>query len=174
MYCLRFVFNCRMKDKLMRDKRAISMNEYQNAIQRLIKLGRSVSKKSKLTSLDPFLDPTDGVLRVNGRIQAAHVPYDTRFPIILASNHPLTKLIVLNHHYEDLHAGVQTLVASLRQSYWPIGGRRFLRADYLLLYASILLVFLILRMESCEIVLSLKGICVYSCVFALPQFISKL
>lgn len=77
--------------------------------------------------MDPFLD-NDGLLRVGGRIRKAHVDFNCKFPVILPQKHLLTRLIVLDQHHKQLHAGAQTLLANLRERFWPINGRQVVRS----------------------------------------------
>ncbi|XP_043063790.1 uncharacterized protein LOC122319938 [Drosophila ficusphila] len=81
-------------------------------------------QKSKLISLRPILG-TDRLLRVGGRLQNANLDYDTKHPILLPKDHPVTKAIIVYFHKKYMHAGSQALLATLRQRYWPIGGRKF-------------------------------------------------
>ena len=80
---------------------------------------KQVSSKSKLYSLNPFIDPL-GLLRVGGRLTNAPIPFEQKHPVILASNNPLTVLLIVNEHEKLLHAGCQTVMASLRTRFWPI------------------------------------------------------
>ncbi|XP_043063411.1 uncharacterized protein LOC122319761 [Drosophila ficusphila] len=81
-------------------------------------------QKSKLSSLRPILG-TDRLLRVGGRLQNANLDYDTKHPILLPKDQPVTKAIIVYFHKKYMHAGSQALLATLRQRYWPIGGRKF-------------------------------------------------
>jgi len=57
---------------------------------------------------------------VGGRLQNANLDYDTRHPILLPKDHPVTKAIIVYYHENYLHGGSQALLAALRQRYWPI------------------------------------------------------
>lgn len=81
-----------------------------------------LNKKHSLSSLVPFIDDF-GVLRVGGRLRNTSLPYDTKHPVLLSSKHPFTKLIFEYKHKVLLHPGPQLLLSSVRQFYWPIGGR---------------------------------------------------
>ncbi|XP_077296689.1 uncharacterized protein LOC143918622 [Arctopsyche grandis] len=65
----------------------------------------------------------DGLIRVGGRIQNSELAVETIHPIILPSNHPLTRLIIKNYHLRHLHLGTQSLLNILRLRYWPIAGK---------------------------------------------------
>ena len=72
--------------------------------------------------LDPFLGK-DCLLRIKGRLQLSDLSYDEKHPIILPKCHIL-KLLVRFQHEILKHAGVDTVITSLRNSYWIIGVRR--------------------------------------------------
>ncbi|XP_055714277.1 uncharacterized protein LOC129808525 [Phlebotomus papatasi] len=76
---------------------------------------------NQIQKLRPFLD-ADGVLRVGGRLTNSLEPFDARHPRILPKSH-LAKLIAEREHVLMLHSGPQLTLSSLRQRYWPIGGR---------------------------------------------------
>lgn len=84
------------------------------------------SKKLKVTckflNLNPFLDEND-FLRVGGRLANARFSFEKKHPLILAPDHPLTRLILRHEHVKLYHCGPQHLLASIRERYWPISGR---------------------------------------------------
>ncbi|XP_031359033.1 uncharacterized protein LOC116182631 [Photinus pyralis] len=47
--------------------------------------------------------------------------------VMLPAKHPLTDLIIKHEHHRNLHAGAQSVLASLRQNYWIINGRQSVR-----------------------------------------------
>ena len=47
----------------------------------------------------------DLLLRVDGRLENADLPVDTKHPTILPRRYPLTRLIVLSEHCRSGHAG---------------------------------------------------------------------
>ncbi|XP_055909270.1 uncharacterized protein LOC129944103 [Eupeodes corollae] len=85
-------------------------------ISRLTK-GDTVSKRSKLARLSPIVDEK-GILRVEGRLENADLPYSQRHPIILPSQGFLTSLIVHDTHMKLLHGGQQLMMAILCTEYW--------------------------------------------------------
>lgn len=86
-----------------------------------------LNTKSKILSLSPFLD-NDNLIRVGGRIDASTYPYNKRHPVLLDSSHYLCKLIFRAEHIRNMHAGPQLLLATVRQTVWPIKGRLLARA----------------------------------------------
>ncbi|XP_064077635.1 uncharacterized protein LOC135195304 [Macrobrachium nipponense] len=73
---------------------------------------------ARIKSLGLFLDE-NGLLRCTGRLQNAdHLPYSSKFPLLLPPNSPLTGLIVIQAHENVLHAGVQDTICKVREEYW--------------------------------------------------------
>lgn len=83
---------------------------------------RPLDKKSKILSLNPFLD-NKGLLRVGGRISNSSFNFEKKFPIILSSKQRLTLLIFEHEHKFLLHVGPQQLLANIRESFWPVSAR---------------------------------------------------
>lgn len=125
-----------------RIKGDLSKNEMEQAIKKLSKCaqvsfsveinrlsqGKPVDSKSKLLSLDPFIDE-DGVLRVGGRLRNSLLEYDQKHPIILPKAHPFSQLIIRHEHRKNLHAGAQVILALIRQRFWIISGKQAVRSE---------------------------------------------
>ncbi|XP_028161950.1 uncharacterized protein LOC114353953 isoform X1 [Ostrinia furnacalis] len=92
-------------------------NEY-----KLLQSKKTLPHKNKLISLSPFLD-NNGLIRVGGRLDNSPYDYNLKHPILLCGSHYITKLIFQMQHIKLLHAGPQLLLASVRQTYWPLKGR---------------------------------------------------
>lgn len=84
--------------------------------------GKPLPKGSSLRKLDPFLD-CNGLLRIKGRLQYSDLSYDSKHPIIIPHCH-VAKLIVQFQHKLLKHAGVHTLMSTIRNTYWIIGLRK--------------------------------------------------
>ncbi|CAG9137857.1 unnamed protein product [Plutella xylostella] len=84
-----------------------------------LKEGKSISKKSRLLTLSPYLDE-HGVLRSGGRIDAADAPPGAKRPVILDGRHHVARLIVLSYHLRLAHGSQETVVNELKQRYWVI------------------------------------------------------
>lgn len=87
-----------------------------------LKAGHCLPSKSKLISLNPFLDG-DGLIRVGGRLKHSHMAYQSKYPILLPKANHVTKLLIQHHHDITFHGGLQTTLYSLRQHYWVLDGR---------------------------------------------------
>ena len=83
--------------------------------------GKVINKSHSLYKLSPFLDD-NGLMRVGGRLQLSDLSYDAKHPIVLPKCH-LSLLIVRFQHDLLKHAGVSTLLTTLRNKYWIIGAR---------------------------------------------------
>lgn len=79
----------------------------------------------RLATLSPFLDDNH-LLRVGGRLQESELSYETKHPLVLPS-HPVAEMIIKALHVENLHVGPSTLLAIVRQSFWPLKGRSITR-----------------------------------------------
>ncbi|KAJ8915487.1 hypothetical protein NQ315_003250, partial [Exocentrus adspersus] len=62
--------------------------------------------------------------RVSNRVDSENF----RFPIILPNEHSVTKKLVIETHEKLCHVSLQGLLCSLREKYWILGGRRFIRS----------------------------------------------
>ncbi|XP_045450124.1 uncharacterized protein LOC123658876 [Melitaea cinxia] len=79
--------------------------------------GKCVPKKSKLYTLNPYLDK-DQIVRVGGRLRNAEIPPYQKSPIVLSHNCQLSKLITIDAHIRTLHGGHQLTLNYIRQKYW--------------------------------------------------------
>ena len=86
-----------------------------------LKEGKSQPSSSTLSKFSIFLDE-DGLLRLKGRIQFSNLSYGEKHPLIIPKGH-LTLLLVRFYHIKLQHAGVATMLTSLRNEYWLVGGR---------------------------------------------------
>lgn len=85
-----------------------------------------VNKKSKLTSLNPFLD-ADEILRVGGRLQKADLVDSTKHPILIPQGSTLAKLIIADAHQRTLHGGPQIMLNYLRTNFWILNAKSLVR-----------------------------------------------
>ncbi|CAG9136375.1 unnamed protein product [Plutella xylostella] len=133
-YVLRFIQNCKSNPKnsgsltssdLQSAKTLIIRSAQQEMFPdeyKILKNNQSLHKKNRLISLSPFIDSQD-IIRVGGRLDNSHYTYDVKHPILLGSNHHLTKIIFEAMHKALFHAGPQILLANIRLSYWPLNGK---------------------------------------------------
>ncbi|CAI6377504.1 unnamed protein product [Macrosiphum euphorbiae] len=88
---------------------------------------REIPKCSKLKGLCPVLR-TDGLIVVGGRLENADLGEKQIHPVVLPAKHKITRLIFEDYHQTLLHCGPQTLLAEVRQCYWPLRGRIMARS----------------------------------------------
>ena len=71
----------------------------------------------------------DWLIRWNGRLKHAEfLPYDVKFPIILARNRDVTRLIVKDYHEHGHHInGTNQTLAKLSSRYWIIATREVIQ-----------------------------------------------
>ena len=73
-----------------------------------------------------FLDKS-GLLRCGGRIHNAPTTQLAKFPYLLPTKHPFTKLIIYATHEKQLHGGVNSTLTAIRQCYWIPSARQVIR-----------------------------------------------
>lgn len=81
-----------------------------------------------LRKLCPFLDD-DGILRVGGRISNSNLSYSQQHPILLSKNWAVG-LIIDYLHQRNFHTGPHLLLALLRQRFWVLGARNYVRKRF--------------------------------------------
>lgn len=80
-----------------------------------------IKKDSKLVFLDPFL--WRGLICV-GRLRSASIPERAKHPVVLPCKNRVTELVLRAEHIRLHHCGPQQLLASIRQNFWILRGRR--------------------------------------------------
>ena len=123
-------------------KEEITVDELANAYRECLKVAQEeafprehkailnntpIPRNSVLRRVGPYVDPEDGLMRVDGRLEHAELPARTRHPIIIAPDHPLTRLIVEDAHLKVHHSGVEHTLSIVRQKFYLPQGRRAIR-----------------------------------------------
>ncbi|XP_058456427.1 uncharacterized protein LOC131433839 [Malaya genurostris] len=88
---------------------------------------KNPSLKLPFRSLHPFIDPNDAILRVGGRLRNAQVPYEYKHQALLPERHPLTITLIRYLHQTNLHSSQRSLLAIVRQRYWPLRAKNIIR-----------------------------------------------
>ncbi|XP_055527342.1 uncharacterized protein LOC129719960 [Wyeomyia smithii] len=83
---------------------------------------RPVHRQSALRWFHPGLS-IDGVIRIGGRLGKSQESEEAKHPMVLPARHHVTKLLLRPYHLRLLDAGPQLLLNSVRQRFWPLGGR---------------------------------------------------
>lgn len=84
--------------------------------------GHKISNSSKIIKLFPFLDEV-GILRVGGRLSNLEISYNTKYPILLGKENPLSQLIFSDAHIKTLHGSLQIMQSYVSRSYWIISAQ---------------------------------------------------
>ena len=105
----------------------VGIAQSQDFSQEITSLQKSkpLSKKSKILSLDPFLE--GNLLRVGGRLKNSDLPYEKKHPILLSNKSNFTKLLIKFEHERLLHASPRTVYCSLHDKYWILRARSTIR-----------------------------------------------
>lgn len=126
----RFVYNCRTS----RDRRrngGLSTEEITEAEITVLKFVQneflSSASDQRIASLNAF-KAEDGLIRLKTKIVSRQDSYSFRYPIVLPNCHDIVHRLVYDKHVDMCHAGVQTLLNSLREEFWILGGRRAIRS----------------------------------------------
>ena len=104
----------------------IQLESFIEEIQ-LLKENKLITSSSKLYGLNPFYDKTDGYLKLEGRIQNSDLPVEVKHPIVLPYDHHAVRLLVLEFHCKQLHAGISHTFITVRNKFWIIKGRRLVK-----------------------------------------------
>ena len=102
----------------------LSQKEFYSKEIELLNKGKSIPNSSHILSLQPLLDDS-GLLCVGGRLQNSNV--GIRHQVILSRKSHLVKLLVLQLHHDNHHAGPGTILSIMADSYHVIGIKRLVR-----------------------------------------------
>ena len=148
-----YVLRWRSKKTLAegREEESLLLQEKEYALSQLIRIEQShffaseiedlsneegLNSRSPLQRLTPFLDET-GLLRVGGRLHGQQLSLGDQHPILLPKikikhiedvYHTITGRLVWDAHIKNHHAGVDWLIAHLRDKYWLVHARVTVRA----------------------------------------------
>ncbi|XP_075151112.1 uncharacterized protein LOC142225221 [Haematobia irritans] len=133
-FMYRFIRSCQKKRSSFMVKNSITAEEIRFVKFQLIRVaqikfysheynalknGEHISTKSKLLTLNPFIDENN-LLRVNGRLSNADLPYTERYPIIIPENSRFCKLLIAFTHEILLHSEHQSMLRAIRSEYYII------------------------------------------------------
>lgn len=137
-YCIRFAHNARNPTKKILG--VLTVQERKSALDRLLKLvqqtefaadldslKRNKQSSTRLRRLFPFVDNA-GLLRIGGRLEHSSLPFQTKHPVVLTKDHPLTNLIIDNAHRVYCHVGPTALQAILQKDFWILSARQAIRS----------------------------------------------
>jgi len=89
--------------------------------------GKGVHRSSPVATLRPLLSADNQIIRVTGRVEPIFgVSYEPLIllPAVDKEDYPFVKLLIKSTHQRLLHAGVDTVLAEIRERFWIIRGRQ--------------------------------------------------
>ncbi|GFT28817.1 integrase catalytic domain-containing protein [Trichonephila clavipes] len=116
-YCQRFIKNCK---KIASQGSSISSSHINTT-----SLTFSETKTAEETIIR-WVQDEHGLVRVGGRLQNSQLPFNSKHPTILPSQHSISELLIKEQHIAHLHAGPTLLAHVLRQSHWIVGSRKLI------------------------------------------------
>ncbi|XP_067121310.1 uncharacterized protein [Centruroides vittatus] len=123
-------FTSNLKGRPLRMSGGLTVKEIKHAELVLLKLiQREEFPKgidNRLRKLHPVIDK-EGLLRVKTLVFRSKDSEDFRLPIILPGNHYIVQKLIEWKHRELNHAGVQILMNHLREKYWILRCRKYIR-----------------------------------------------
>ncbi|KRZ02713.1 hypothetical protein T11_3364 [Trichinella zimbabwensis] len=128
-YCLRFAQNCQSLASERTTDVNLSVKEIWNAEVRWLRevqvkgFGVKSDSAERVREFEPFLDQ-DGLLRMGRRLRRSTLPPESKHPIILPHNHPVTELLIKDHHVRQMHAGVNQTLVAIRTRLWIVRARK--------------------------------------------------
>ena len=101
--------------------------EFFSSEQKLLHENKSLATSHPLSALAPFVDEDDDLVKVGGRLFQSNLPEDVKHPIIISNESHFAILLVRYYHIQCLHGGPQATLYQVRQRFWIINGRKFVR-----------------------------------------------
>lgn len=138
-FCLRFIHNCKDKNRVTGPITACELEPAELAIVKVIqhealgdefralKNAKQVHRSSRFVKLSPYLD--NGLLRVGGRLRNANLPFDSQHQILLPRTHFVSKLIINYVHLNCMHGGLKLTKNTLRKKYWITNARQEIKGS---------------------------------------------
>lgn len=144
-HVLRFIHNCKAR-KNQKPKRLgpINVDDLYDAEITLARIHQiehfpqefkmllsknQVAVNSRIKNLAPFMDTTDYIIRVGGRLKhASHINEAHKHPIILPKC-KLATLIIRETHQRNLHTGQQATLGIVTMKFWIINAKSIVRKE---------------------------------------------
>lgn len=130
-YVIRARNNFKLRDKTQYNKDVLTREELDEARLMIIKDHQSKHFKKQIKELSEpnsmekigrdcsiWLDPKTKTLRFYGRVTTDNLTFDEKFPILIAPNTTLAKLLLRYAHSKTGHGGAQQMIQLLRKQYW--------------------------------------------------------
>ncbi|KRY40810.1 Pao retrotransposon peptidase family protein [Trichinella spiralis] len=71
----------------------------------------------RVREFEPFLHQ-DGLLTVGASLRRFTMPPESKHPIIIPHNHPVTELLIKDHYVRQMQAGINQIVVAIRTRFW--------------------------------------------------------
>ena len=91
-----------------------------------LKNNKVVKKTSSIYNLKPFM--CDGIIRVDGRLNAAELTFEQKHPILLPNKNHITNLLIRYFHVKVCHMGRTQVLSNLREKFWILKGNSAVRS----------------------------------------------
>ncbi|XP_042900642.1 uncharacterized protein [Parasteatoda tepidariorum] len=105
--------------------KTVKLLHYESEIQQLLSQN-TLSKHSRIFNLNCKLND-DNLLFLQGRLQFSSDDVKTKHPVLLPSNDKFVELVILDAHVKIGHLGVDSTLTHLREQYWIIKGKQFVK-----------------------------------------------
>ena len=126
-YVLRFVDWIKSKQTKLRSGE-VTDEERKMALKSWIKSEQGeITKDKKFTNLKNQLSlfgDEEGILRLKGRLENSHIPYESKHPILLNRDSYFTTLVIRNAHHKVKHMRMKSTLNEVRSQYWICSGKR--------------------------------------------------
>ena len=136
-YILRAIHNFKQKSNKKYIIGPLTGEELQVSTIKLVQLDQRQTFHKELNSFETnekpnngsiWLDRSNKILRLLGRVQSDNLTFDEQYPIILSPKGKLAKLIIKDAHLQCLHGGIQQTLQLTRQNYWIYQARRLTKS----------------------------------------------
>ena len=127
-----FVNNCKRPVELRVFSRDLLVKEFNEAETYWLKRAQierfqDAKEQNSSENLNPIKD-AEGLIRIDGRLRHADLPYNSKHPVILPKEHPITKLVIEAVHEKFGHgSGVEHTLSELCTRFWVIKGCAMVR-----------------------------------------------
>ena len=119
--------NSNLKDALLRVSLIATTEESFKREMKALRQGPPIPLDSDLRKVNAYIDPADGILKVNGRLEYAPLAESARHPLIISPDHHFASLSTNQAHVDAHHAGVEHTHTTIRTKYYLLRGRRAVR-----------------------------------------------
>ncbi|CAL1294095.1 unnamed protein product [Larinioides sclopetarius] len=105
--------------------KATQLKHFELEVKQLLSKG-IISKNSSIYSLNPELDDNQ-LLQLKGRLEFSNEDVRAKHPWLLPNKVKFVKLRILDAHVKMCHLGVDGTLTHLREQFWIIKGRKFVK-----------------------------------------------